>query len=103
MDILFLGIVLFGYAFFLIRPARTQKGKDNLAILAIGAGTILTMLPLVAVGFEIYHSTIYYGVPPIYYLSILIPYLLLTIPGVALLVHGLFMQKKPKRISSEQI
>ncbi|MFX1389507.1 MAG: hypothetical protein ACFE9Z_05525 [Promethearchaeota archaeon] len=94
-DILTLAVTLFFYAYFIIRPVRTPKGRENLAVAAMSFGVLLIMLPLISIGFEIFTASYYYGFP-FYALVMMIPYLLLIIPGVALLIHGYYMQKPPR-------
>jgi hypothetical protein len=99
-DLFALAVTMFLYAFFMIRPVRTSRGRENLAVAAMSFGVILIMLPLISAGFEIFTASYYYGFP-FYAFAMMIPYLLLIIPGVALLIHGYYMQKPPRTTQNE--
>ncbi|MFX1525620.1 MAG: hypothetical protein ACFFCC_19085 [Promethearchaeota archaeon] len=95
LDGLVLGIFMILYAIFMIRPAKTISRKQNLGLAAMIFGLILIILPIVGIGIQIYSYSILYGFS---YVSIVvsIPFLIITIPGIAVLVHGRFLLKRSR-------
>jgi len=99
LDLFFLAITMFIYAYFLIKPTRTFKGKQNLAISAMVFGLVLVILPMIGIFLGIYSMTSYgyFEYYMITYMAIyVVPNFVLIIPGVALLLHGRFLRKKPR-------
>ena len=97
LDMIVLAITMLLYAYFLIKPTRTLKGKQNLAISAMVFGLVLVILPIIASGIGIYSyiTSPYFNYSYISYaLMIVMPSVVMLIPGVALLIHGLFLRKK---------
>ena len=95
LDLFVLAITVFIYAYFLTKPTRTLKGKQILAISAMVFGLVLVILPMIGIGVQIYEITSYSYFS--YYMIIYVmPFLVLLIPGVALLLHGWFLRKKPR-------
>jgi len=95
LDLFALGITMLIYAYFLIKPTRTLKGNQNLAISAMVFGLVLVILPMIGIGLQIYDMTSY-GYFSSYMIMYVMPLLVMLIPGVALLLHGRFLRKKPR-------
>jgi len=88
LDLLVLAITLLLYAYFLIKPTKTLKGKENLALSAMIFGGMLIILPIIAIGFGANYW--FFSGNEIY---IIILYVMLLLPGVALFVHGWFLKR----------
>ena len=99
LDLFVLAITMLLYAYFLIKPTRTLKGMQNLAISAIVFGLVLVIIPIIGIGLGIYSyiTSSYFNITYIFYaLMSNMPLLVMLIPGVALLIHGWFLRKKPR-------
>lgn len=95
MDLFILANTLFLFGVFLIKPIKTLKGKENLAQGTMIIGGVLIVLPLIGIGYMIF------TILPIfmffwYYMIEIIPLILLLIPGIALFIHGWFLNQKPR-------
>ncbi len=88
-------ITIFLFGFFLIRPTQTTRGRSNLAIGALVFGGILVVLTLIGMGFNMFYSSVLFGFP-LYYITLMIPSLVMLIPGVVIIVHGAFLRKKSR-------
>ena len=99
LDMFALAITMLLHAYFLIKPTRTFKGKQNLAISAMVFGLVLVIIPTIGIGLGIYSYMTYssFNFTYIFYaLMSMMPLLVMLIPGVALLIHGQFLRKKPR-------
>ena len=92
LDILALIITLNIYAFFMIKPTPTPKGKKTLGITTMILGGILILIPLIGIFIQIYWFFV--GYFSLVYLTILIPFIGLLIPGVTFNIHGWFLIQK---------
>lgn len=86
---------LFLYSVFLIRPIKTLKGKKNLAKGAMIIGGILIILPLIGMLYILF-TLFQVFMLSILYLTEIIPFILLLIPGVVLFIHRWFLYKNPR-------
>ena len=89
IDLIILAMTLFLYAYFLIKPVKTIRGKKNLGLGAIILGGILILFPAIAIGIDFIFYFTYYFI--IFYF--LIFDLLVLLPGVALFVHGWYIKR----------
>lgn len=89
LDLFVLAITSFMYAYFMIIPAKTLKGKNWLAKIAFILGIILVIIPIIGIVLVAYYRFGFNG-------SLFVPYFMLLIPGLALVIHGVFMLKETK-------
>ncbi len=91
-----LAITLFLYAYFMIRPIKSLRGKKNLGIVAMIFGGVLVILPLIGIAIVFLPDSLESYIPFFFLHNILggvIPYLGLLIPGIILFIHGWYMRK----------
>lgn len=94
LDIVALIITLNIYAIFMIKPTRSPKGKKNLGITIMILGIILILIPLLGISIQIFWFFV--GYFSLVYLTILIPFIGLLIPGLAFNIHGWFLIQKAR-------
>jgi len=97
LDLFFLAIILFLYAYFMIRPIKTLKGKKNLTIIAMIFGGVFVVFPLIGIGYELSLSTLiefYLDNLLIYYIFGMVLYLICLMPGIILFTYSWYLRGK---------
>ncbi|MHA1916016.1 MAG: hypothetical protein ACW986_17285 [Promethearchaeota archaeon] len=102
LNIFIIAFTSFGYAFFMIRPAKTQKVRNILAKIVLVVGIVLLIFPIIGMFLETYYSSTYYGFS-FYIVGFFVPYLIVMIPGFALTIHGYFWRKETRGDPNEYI
>ncbi|MFX0043200.1 MAG: hypothetical protein ACFE8L_09830 [Candidatus Hodarchaeota archaeon] len=98
LDIFVLLILLLLFGYFMIKPINTLRGQKNLAISAMVLGGILIVLPLIGMVLTFFILIRY----SFRYMIVLIPFLLVLIPGITLYIHGWFLKHKLRTDKIEQ-
>jgi hypothetical protein len=102
LNIFIIAFTSFAYAYFMINPAKTQKGRNRLAKIVLVVGIVLLIFPVIGMFLEIYYSSAYFGFS-FYILGFFVPYLIVMIPGFALTIHGYFWRKETRGDPNEYI
>ena len=102
LNLFIIAIASFVYAYFMIKPSITLKGKKRLAKITLVVGLVLLTFPIIGMFLEVYYSSAYYGFS-FYILGFLVPYLIVMIPGFALSIHGYFWAKETRGDPNEYI
>jgi len=95
LDLFILAIASFIYAYYMVKPALTLKGKNRLAKIALVVGIVSVVFPIIGMCLEAFYSSAYFGFS-FYIMGFFIPYLIILIPGLALTIHGKFLLKETK-------
>lgn len=90
LDLIVLAIPLFLYAYFMIRPMKTLRGKKILSLGEMIFGGILFLLALIAFVLDMCLYGYTFSGGRIFYMSL---YLLVLLPGVPLFVHGWYIKR----------
>ena len=93
IDLFILAMILFFYAFFLLKPMKTLRGKKILTLGEMISGGILIFFLIVAIGFELNYRSFYrYRFSVIDTLNFFLCIVIL-LPGMSLLIHGWVLRK----------
>jgi len=95
LTLFIIAIASFIYAYYMIKPVKTLKGKRGLAKIALVTGIVLILFPIIGMCLEAFYSSAYFGFS-FYIMGFFIPYLIVIIPGLALTIHGKFMLNETK-------
>jgi hypothetical protein len=91
-DLVVLAITLLLYAYFIVRPIKSLKGKKILAIVTMIFGGVLVVIPLIGTGFQLYRFLDSYLMHPQIIIGQIFLFALL-LPGIILFIHGWYMRK----------
>jgi len=91
-DIIVLAIALFLYTFFMIRPIKTFKEKNNLAILAMIFGGALVVITLAGISM-LFSGSLEWNSYLLFTIWVVLPFILLLMLGIILFIHGWHWRK----------
>lgn len=103
INIFVLFVAFFVVIYFIIRSRKSLKRRKTLAIIEMIFGYVIIVLSLIGIGFLL-HGFLEWAVLgslPIIFITLVIPLLVLAIPGILLLCHARHIRKilKSEKIS----
>ena len=95
INLFVLVIALVMFIYFFIRSRNSLKRKKTLALIELIFGSIICALSIVGIGVLLHGFSIWYGLGslPTIVITLVIPLLVIAIPGVLLLIHRRHLRK----------
>lgn len=88
-------IALVVFIYFFIRSKKSLKSKKTLALIELVFGSVICALSIVGIGFFFHGFLVWYGLGslPTIVITLVVPLLLVAIPGVFFLIHRRYLRK----------